>query len=129
MNTVDEFRTSLGDEGESRENSSAHMALPGAIAYDIPMRKREHAWRAHPHHSAGAHVGAHSGDGPVSAKYAFGSRRGPSMRARMEGAGNVSGSGGNRSRESGIGTEYVRHTDAGAVRVVELPPLYNELQR
>ena len=25
-------------------------------------------------------------------------------------------------------TRYVRHTDAGTVRVVELPPSYNELQ-
>jgi hypothetical protein len=27
-----------------------------------------------------------------------------------------------------IGTEYLRHTDAGAVRVVELPPSYNDLE-
>ena len=31
-------------------------------------------------------------------------------------------------RESVMETRYVRHTDAGTVRVVELPPLYNELQ-
>ena len=32
------------------------------------------------------------------------------------------------SRENGMETEYVRHTDAGTVRVVELPPSYNEIQ-
>ena len=32
------------------------------------------------------------------------------------------------SRENGMETEYVRHTDAGTVRVIELPPSYNELQ-
>ena len=260
-NTVDEFGKSLGDEDESRENSSAHMVLSGATAYGIPSRKSslkmqarteyprapqqpsittilplkpspavsptddslsdrwdspsiahgaptidekptelgdvliqsqadaprdgpgrerehehesEHVWSAQPHPyahplaavnpaplpsrpgsargpsspvrttspgisaRAGAGTGAHSGadgDQPVSAEYAFGSLRGLSMRARVEGAASAlgSGSGGNRSRsrENGNerGTEYVRHTDAGAVRVVELPPLYNELQR
>ena len=34
----------------------------------------------------------------------------------------------NESRENVMETEYVRHTDAGRVRVVELPPSYNELQ-
>ena len=32
------------------------------------------------------------------------------------------------SRGDVMETEYVRHTDAGTVRVVELPPSYNELQ-
>ena len=31
-------------------------------------------------------------------------------------------------RESVMETRYVRHTDGGTVRVVELPPSYNELQ-
>ncbi len=70
-----------------------------------------------------------NGDQAVNEEYAFESRRGLSMRARMDGAGNVYGSRGNRSRENEIGTEYVRHTDAGVVRVVELPPLYNDLRR
>ena len=71
------------------------------------------------------------GDGnqAVSEEYAFGSRHGLSMRARMDGAGNVYGSGENRNWENEIGMEYVRHSDAGAVRVVELPPLYNDLRR
>ena len=69
------------------------------------------------------------GDRAVSEEYAFGSRRGLTMRARMDRAGNVYGSVGDRSRDDEIGTEYVRHTDAGTVRVVELPPLYNDLQR
>ena len=46
-----------------------------------------------------------------------------SGRARTDG--HLQGDG---SRENVIGTEYLRHTDAGAVRVVELPPSYNELQ-
>ena len=70
-----------------------------------------------------------NGDQAVNEEYAFESRRGLSMRARMDGAGNVYGSRGNRSRENEIETEYVRHTDAGAVRVVELPPLYTDLRR
>jgi len=61
----------------------------------------------------------------VSEEYAFGSRHGLSMRARVDGAGNVYGS----SWENDIGMEYVRHTDAGAVRVVDLPLLYNDLGR
>jgi len=71
------------------------------------------------------------GDGnqAVSEEYAFASRRGLSMRARMGGAGGVYGSRETRGRENEIGTEYVRHTDAGAVRVVELPPLYDNLRR
>ena len=76
------------------------------------------------------------GDQAVNEEYAFGSRRGLSLRARMDRAGNVYGGsrGGNRSRdededESEIATEYVRHTDAGVVRVVELPPLYHDLRR
>jgi len=72
------------------------------------------------------------GDQAVHEEYAAGSRRGLSMRARMDGTGNVyGGSRGNRTRtqESEFGTEYVRHADAGAVRVVELPPLYNDLRR
>ena len=32
------------------------------------------------------------------------------------------------SRENVLETRYVRHTDAGTVRVVELPPSYNQLQ-
>ena len=32
------------------------------------------------------------------------------------------------SQEYVMETEYVRHTDGGTVRVVELPPSYNELQ-
>ena len=32
------------------------------------------------------------------------------------------------SRENVMETQYVRHTDAGTVRVVELPPSYNEIQ-
>jgi len=62
------------------------------------------------------------GDGSqaVSEEYAFGSRLGLSMRARTDG--NVYGSRENRSREHEIATEYVGHTDASAVRVVELPP-------
>ena len=32
------------------------------------------------------------------------------------------------SRENVMETRYVRHTDAGTVRVVELPPSYNQLQ-
>ena len=70
-----------------------------------------------------------NGDQTVNEEYAFESRRGLSMRARMDRSGNVYGSRGNRSRESEIETEYVRHTDAGLVRVVELPPLYNDLRR
>ena len=31
-------------------------------------------------------------------------------------------------REDVIATRYVRHTDAGEVRVAEQPPLYNELK-
>jgi hypothetical protein len=74
--------------------------------------------------------GDHDGDQAVNEEYAFGSRRGLSIRARMDGAGTVYGSRGNRSRQQNeIGTEYVRHTDAGVVRVVELPPLYNDLRR
>ena len=30
-------------------------------------------------------------------------------------------------RENPMETQYVRHTDGGTVRVVELPPSYNEL--
>jgi len=62
------------------------------------------------------------GDQAVDEGYAPGSRRGLSMRARTDGAGN-------RTRENEFGTAYVRHADAGAVRVVELPPLYDDLQR
>ena len=71
------------------------------------------------------------GDQAVNEEYAFGSRRGLSMRARMDGAGNVyGGSRGSRTRENEIGTEYVIHIDAGGVtRVVDLPPLYNNLRR
>ena len=71
------------------------------------------------------------GDGNqvVSAEYAFGSRRGLSMRARMDGAGNVYGPRENRSRENEIETEFERHTDAGAVRDVDLLPLYDDLRR
>ena len=32
------------------------------------------------------------------------------------------------SRENVTETRYVRHTDGGTVRVVELPPSYNEIQ-
>ena len=85
------------------------------------------------------------GDQAVNEEYAFGSHRGLSLRARMDRAGNVYGGsgGGNRSRENQnedeneneneneneIATEYVRHTDAGTVRFVELPPLYHDLRR
>ena len=34
----------------------------------------------------------------------------------------------NESRENVMETEYVRYTNGGTVRVVELPPLYSELQ-
>jgi len=73
--------------------------------------------------------GGGGGDQAVNEEYAFGSRRGLSMRARMDRAGDVFGSSGNPSRGNEIGTEYIRHTDAGTVRVVELPPLYNDLRR
>ena len=70
------------------------------------------------------------GDQAVNEEHAPGSRHGLSMRVRMDGAGNVyGGSIGNRTQENEIGTEYVRHTDAGTVRVVELPPLYDDLRR
>jgi len=60
-------------------------------------------------------------DQAVSREHVHGSRRGLNMRARMDEAGY-------RTRENEIGTEYVRHTDAGTVRVVELPPLYDDLR-
>jgi len=56
-------------------------------------------------------------------------RLGLAMRARMDRAGDVFGSSGNPNRGNEIGTEYIRHTDAGTVRVAELPPLYNDLRR
>ena len=69
------------------------------------------------------------GDEAVSEEYAFGSRRGLSMRARMNGVGNVYSPIGDRTQVNEIATEYIRHTDAGVVRVVELPSMYGELQR
>ena len=59
----------------------------------------------------------------VGEEYAFGARRGLSVRVRMEGI-----SGRRRSRENVIGTAYLTHTDAGVVRVIELPPSYNDLR-
>ena len=59
----------------------------------------------------------------VGEEYTFGARRGLSVRVRMDG-----GTGRRRSRENVIGTAYLTHTDAGVVRVIELPPSYNDLQ-
>jgi len=81
-----------------------------------------------PHHTNIAY-GERGYDREVSEEHAFGSRRGLSMRARMDRAGNVYSPGESRSRENEIGMEYVRHIDAGAVGVVELPPVYNDLRR
>jgi len=68
------------------------------------------------------------GDQAVNGEYAFGFRRGLSMRARMDRAGDVFGSRGNPSRGN-EGMEYIRYKDAGTVRVVELPPLHNDPRR
>jgi len=61
-------------------------------------------------------------DQVVSDESAVGSHLGPSIGIRIDG-----GSRRCRSRENVIETAYFTHTDAGAVRVVELPPSYNEL--
>ena len=69
--------------------------------------------------------GGQDQDQAVSEEYAFGSRRGLSMRARMNGV----GGGYSPQQVNEMETQYIRHTDAGVVRVVELPPMYGELQR
>ena len=62
-------------------------------------------------------------DQGVGEEYALDARCGLSVRVRKGG-----GSGRRRSRENVIGTAYLTHTDAGAVRVVELPPSYIDLR-
>ena len=75
--------------------------------------------------SVGMHATGSDDDGDhgVGEEYAFDARRGLSIRVRMDG-----GSGRRQSRENVIGTAYLTHTDAGAVRVVELPPSYIDLR-
>ena len=55
--------------------------------------------------------------------HAFESRHRVDTRGRVDG-----GSGRRRSRENLIRTAYFTHTDAGEVRLVELPPSYTGLQ-
>jgi hypothetical protein len=78
--------------------------------------------------SNGDRDGDGDGDQAVSEEYAFGSRRGLSMQAKLDGAGSAFS---NRSRENEVEveTQYIRHTDAGVIKVVELPPLYHDVQR
>ena len=68
-------------------------------------------------------IGSDDGDQGVGEKYPFDGRRGLSVRVRMDGD-----SGRRRSGGNVIGTAYLTHTDAGAVRVVELPPSYIDLR-
>ena len=63
------------------------------------------------------------GDQMINVEHPSGAHQWPNNLARTDGSPVRNG-----SRENVIGTEYLRHTDAGAVRVVELPPSYNELQ-
>jgi len=140
----DEYdRTPEPDPEHERQPWSAHpYAHPLASVNPAPPPVRRGSARGPSSPGVGVGVwgddddsGDRDGDQAVNEEYAFGSRRGLSMRARADGAaGNVyGGSRGNRTRtrtrENELGTEYVRHTDAGAVRVVELPPLYNDLRR
>lgn len=70
-------------------------------------------------------VGVHDEEGgeEVRGEYAFESHSRSSSRLSMDGHSER-----NRGQPNATGTEYFRQTDAGAVRVVELPPSYNELQ-
>ena len=74
--------------------------------------------------SVGMHaIGSDDGDQGVGEEYPFDGRRGLSVRVRMDGD-----SGRRRSGGNVIGTAYLTHTDAGAARVVELPPSYIDLR-
>jgi len=142
---MNKFGATLGGD-----NGTTHTVSPGAVAMDGPPlntqgRTEYSSPPSRPSRSAVSPPSSSpiisvadddsgdrdgEGDQAVNEEYAFGSRRGLSMRARMDGAGNVYSSRGNRTRENEIGTEYVIHTDAGGVtRVVDLPPLYNDLWR
>ena len=68
-------------------------------------------------------AGPNDGGQIVNMEHTSEAHQSPNNQARTDGS-----SGSNGRRENVIGTEYLRHTDAGAVRVVELPPSYNELQ-
>jgi len=110
------------------------MEQPDALGFATPMHKPPLNIRGNrppPQHTDTTYDVRRDGDDgdEISEEHAFGPRRGLSMRARMDRAGNIYSPGVSRSRENEIGMEYVRHTDAGAVRVVELPPLYNDLRR
>ena len=145
---ADEKRTELGDV-LARSRSQAHAHAPRDERAWTP-EPQPHPWRAHPFANPLAAAsprpppasslprtsisvlgddddgeGGQDQDQAVSEEYAFGSRRGLSMRARMNGVGGVY----SPQQVNEMETQYIRHTDAGVVRVVELPPMYGELQR
>ena len=120
------------EEGNREDASDAHIyANPSAPVESVPPPAPFNSARQSTSpvpipstsgHTTGSDYGdVDNRDQAVNDEYEVESRHGLGL--RMDGR-----SGRRRRRESMTQTTYFTHTDAGVVRVVELPPSYHDLQ-